>query len=81
MDLFGKVMFLLLNMVSRLVIDFLLRSRHLLISWLQSSEFTRVISLVMVIRLSYIQVFACRFETGRTKGSKFYFPEKNLLRK
>ena len=31
-----KVMSLLLNMLSRLVITFLLRSRHLLISWLQS---------------------------------------------
>ena len=32
----GKVMSLLLNMLSRLVITFLLRSKHLLISWLQS---------------------------------------------
>ena len=32
----GKVMSLLLNMPSRLVITFLLRSKHLLISWLQS---------------------------------------------
>ena len=31
----GKVMSLLLNMLSRLVIAFLPRSRHLLISWLQ----------------------------------------------
>ena len=31
----GKVMSLLLNMLSRLVIAFLLRSKHLLISWLQ----------------------------------------------
>ena len=30
----GKVMSLLLNMLSRLVITFLLRSKHLLISWL-----------------------------------------------
>ena len=30
----GKVMFLLLNMLSRLVITFLPRSKHLLISWL-----------------------------------------------
>ena len=36
MDLVGKVMSLLLNMLSRLVITFLPRSRHLLISWLQS---------------------------------------------
>ena len=32
----GKVMSLLFNMLSRLVIDFLPRSKHLLISWLQS---------------------------------------------
>ena len=32
----GKVMYLLLNMLSRLVITFLSRSKHLLISWLQS---------------------------------------------
>ena len=32
----GKVMSLLFNMVSRLVIAFLPRSKHLLISWLQS---------------------------------------------
>jgi len=32
----GKVMSLLLNMLSRLVITFLSRSEHLLISWLQS---------------------------------------------
>ena len=34
----GKVMYLLLNMLSRLVITFLPRSKHLLISWLQSSS-------------------------------------------
>ena len=32
----GKVISLLLNMLSRLVITFLLRSKRLLISWLQS---------------------------------------------
>ena len=32
----GKVMFLLFNMLSRLFITFLPRSKHLLISWLQS---------------------------------------------
>ena len=36
MDLVGKVMSLLLNMLSRLVITFLPRSKHLLISWLKS---------------------------------------------
>ena len=34
--LIGKVMFLLFNMLSRLVITFLPRSKRLLISWLQS---------------------------------------------
>ena len=32
----GKVMSLLFNTLSRFVIDFLPRSKHLLISWLQS---------------------------------------------
>ena len=32
----GKVMSLVLNMLSRLVITFILKSKHLLISWLQS---------------------------------------------
>ena len=36
MDFFGKVMSLLFNMLSRLVITFLTRSKHLLISWLPS---------------------------------------------
>ena len=34
----GKVMSLFFNMLSRLVINFLPRSKHLLISWLQSSS-------------------------------------------
>ena len=34
----GKVMSLLLNILSRLVIAFFPRSKHLLISWLQSSS-------------------------------------------
>ena len=33
---FGKVMSLLFNILSRLIIAFLPRSKHLLISWLQS---------------------------------------------
>ena len=36
MDLFGKVISLLLNILSRLVITFLPRSKCLLISWTQS---------------------------------------------
>ena len=36
MDLVGKIMSLLFNMLSRLVIAFLPKGKHLLISWLQS---------------------------------------------
>ena len=36
MDFFGKLMSLLFNMLSRLVITFLPRSKRLSISWLQS---------------------------------------------
>ena len=36
----GKVMSLLFNMLSRLVITFLPRSKHLLISWLRCHDFT-----------------------------------------
>ena len=35
----GKVMSLLFNMLSRFVIAFLQRSKHLLISWLQSMPY------------------------------------------
>ena len=50
----GKVMFLLFNMLSRLVIAFLPRSKHLLISWLQSPsavilEFKKIKSLTVSI--------------------------------
>jgi len=36
MDSVDKLMYLLFNMLSRLVIAFLPRSKHLLISWMQS---------------------------------------------
>ena len=36
--LIGKVMFLIFNMLSRVVIAFLPRSKHILISWLQSTS-------------------------------------------
>ena len=36
MDLVDRIMSLLFNMLSRFVITFLSRSKHLLISWLQS---------------------------------------------
>ena len=48
----GKVMSLLLNMLSRLVINFLPRSKCLLISWLQSSSAVILTILVLVQRHS-----------------------------
>ena len=39
----GKVMSLLLNMLSRLVIALLPRSKHLLISWLQSPSAVKIV--------------------------------------
>ena len=49
----GKVMSLLFNMLSRLVIAFLARSKHLLISWLQSLsavilEPKKIVSLISI---------------------------------
>ena len=51
----GKVMFLLFNMLSRLVITFLPRSKCLLISWLQSPsaailEPRKIVSIIMKVK-------------------------------
>ena len=51
----GKVMSLLFNVLSRLVITFLPRSKHLLISWLQSPS--AVIMEPLKINLSLISLF------------------------
>jgi len=48
----GKEMSLLFNMLSRLVIIFLPRSKHLLISWLQSPS-------VVILKLPQNKVFHC----------------------
>ena len=53
-NLVGKVMSLLFNVLSSLVIPFLPRSKHLLISWLQSPsamilEFKKIMSLTVSI--------------------------------
>ena len=47
----GKVMSLLFSMLSRLVTAFLPRSRHLLISWLQSPSSHRVFSNESVLQI------------------------------
>ena len=51
-----KVMSLLLNMLSGLVITFLPRSKHLLISWLQSPSAVILEPLKIKSVLSYLEV-------------------------
>ena len=51
----GKLMFLLSNMLSRFVITFLSRSKHLLISWLQSPS---AVIFSSVQSLSRVRLFA-----------------------
>ena len=50
----GKVMSLLLNMLSRLVITFLPRSKHLLISWLQSPS---IVNFWEPKKIKYLSLF------------------------
>ena len=56
MGLVSKVMSLLFNMLSRIVIAFLSRSKHLLISWLQSPS--TVILEPMKIRSDTVSTFS-----------------------
>ena len=52
----GKVMSLLFNMLSMLVITFLPRSKHLLISWLQSPS----VSIILLMIKLYIYTFSLK---------------------
>ena len=53
-----KVMSLLFNMLSRLVITFLARSKRLLVSWLQSPSAVISVQFSSVQSLSRVQLFA-----------------------
>ena len=55
----GKVMSLLFNMLSRLVITFLPRSKHLLISWLQSTSTVFFESKKITCMLTFTECFVC----------------------
>ena len=56
----GNVMSLLFNMLSRLVIAFLPRSKHLLISWLQSpSAVTLKPKKIKSVTVSIVSLFIC----------------------
>ena len=56
----GKVMSLLFNMLSRLVIAYLPRSKHLLISWLQSPS-------AVILELN--EIYIGREEIGEGNGT------------
>ena len=60
----GKVMLLLCNMLSRLVIAFLPRSKHLLISWLQSSAVILVPKKIKSVTVSIVSPSICHEVTG-----------------
>ena len=60
----GKVMSLLLNMLSRLVIAFLPRSKHLLISWLQSSAVILEPKKIKSVTVSIFTPSVCREVMG-----------------
>ena len=58
----GKVMSLLFNMLSRLVITFPPRSKHLLVSWLQSTS--AVILETQKIKFATVSPSVCHEEMG-----------------
>ena len=58
----GKAMSLLFNTLSRFVIGFLPRSKHLLISWLQSSS--TVILEPKIIKSATVSIFICHEVMG-----------------
>ena len=61
----GKVMSLLFNMLSRLLIAFLSRSKHLLISWLESL-FVVILEpkKIKFVTVSIVSPSICHDETG-----------------
>ena len=66
-----KVMSLLFNMLSRLVITFLPRSRHLLISWLQSPS-TVILEpkKIKSVSVSIVSPSICHEVMGHPKGDQ-----------
>ena len=68
----GKVMSLLFNMLSRLVITFLPRSKRLLISWLQSPSAVILEPNTVSTVLPSIQIHMGRFRTPVLEGRSGY---------
>ena len=71
----GKVMSLLCNMLSRFVIDFLPRSKHLLISWLQSPSAVILESKkIKSVTVSIVSPSICHEVMGLDAMILLYFP-------
>ena len=71
----GKVMSLLFNMLSRLVITFLPRSKHLLISWLQSpSAVILEPRKIKSLTLSTVSPSICHELMGPSLTQLLFFP-------
>ena len=61
----GKVMSLLFNMLSRFVIAFLPRSKHLLISWLQSPSAVNLeLPKIKSVTVSIVSPYICHEVMG-----------------
>ena len=67
----GKVMSLLFNMLSRFVITFLPRTKHLLISWLQSPSAVVQKNNIIYMCVLCVCVHVREWEAGREKGYKW----------
>jgi len=72
----GKVMSLLLNMLSRLVITFLPRSKHLLISWLQSPS-----TVILEPRQAKVKRIQYHQTSSTTNVKRIYIVRKYKRRK
>ena len=67
----GKVMSLLFNTLSRFVIAFLPRSKHLLISWLQSPSIM-ILEKIKSVIISIISPSICHEVRGQMRKRKIY---------
>ena len=74
----GKVMSLLLNMLSRLVITFHPRSKHLLISWLQSLSAVILEQYNLLLLLLELPQGLLHFSLGKEYSQPLFKYEKCL---
>ena len=70
----GKVVSLLFNMLSRLVINFLPRRKHLLISWLQSP-----FAVILNFSDFEFEVVLFKFTVIENQNLECYFPLSDIM--